>query len=145
MTSTSRSCPGKLPAESGAMKGRCVLVLDDSELALEVQVMMLERQGFVVRGCLDLDDVASAADDFSPDAVLTDVGLGDVSIEQACRALRESFGDDVPILLLSGRPEDELEQLAEELDVDGWVSKSERQDDLLAKLEGAIHLADSGL
>ncbi len=127
------------------MKGRRVLVLDDSELALEVQVMMLERHGFIVRGCLDLDEVATAALDFSPEAVLTDVGLGDVSIEEACRSLRESFGDDVPILLLSGRPDEELERLAEELDVDGWVNKSDQQADLLAKLEGAIHLAEASV
>lgn len=115
-----------------------VLLIDDSELALEVQVMMLERKGYTVCGCLDLTEMRDAATEFVPDAVVTDVGLGDVTIEEACRAIRSSFGRLVPLLLYSGREDDELEQLAAALEVDGFINKSDPQHIVIEKIEAAI-------
>ena len=52
-------------------------MIDDSSLALEVQVMMFERRGYEVRGCTDLEEMREAASNFTPDVVVTDVGLAD--------------------------------------------------------------------
>lgn len=115
-----------------------VLLLDDSELALEVEVMMFERKGYEVRGCLDLDEMRAAATELVPDVVVTDVGLGDTSIEEACSAIRESFGQQVPLLLYSGREDDELEALVAALGVDGFINKSDPQNIVIEKIETAI-------
>jgi DNA-binding response OmpR family regulator len=116
-------------------------MIDDSELALEVQVMMLERKGFEVRGCLDLAAMREAAASFLPDAVVTDVGLADATIEEACAAIRQSFGDEIPLLLYSGREDHELEALVKSLDVDGFINKADEQATVVAKIEAAIRLA----
>jgi DNA-binding response OmpR family regulator len=124
------------------MSSSRVVMLDDSDLALEVQVMMLERKGFEVRGCLDLEELVAVAEDgFVPDAVITDVGLGDTTVEEACACIRKSFGENVPILLFSGREDDELAELVQALDVDGSINKSDNQQLVVEKLEAAIRLA----
>ena len=116
-------------------------MLDDSELALEIQVMMFERKGFEVKGCLDLDEVREAAASFAPDIIVTDAGLGEATVYEAVSTLRELF-DRVPVVLFSGRQDDELAALAAELAVEGWASKGARQQEVLAKvvavLEGRI-------
>lgn len=121
--------------------GRRLLMLDDSELALEIQVMMFERKGFEVKGCLDLDEVREAAASFAPDIIVTDAGLGEATVYEAVSTLRELF-DRVPVVLFSGRQDDELAALAAELAVEGWASKGARQQEVLAKvvavLEGRI-------
>ena len=126
------------------MAGR-VLMIDDSELALEIQVMMLERRGYEVRACVDLDDIRAAKDSFVPDLVLTDVGLGDITVEDACQTVRATFGDEVPILLFSGREHHELEALAAELDVDGYVGKGDSQQEVADKLEAVLRLSRIGV
>ena len=118
-----------------------MLMIDDSELALEVQVMMLERRGFEVRGCCDLEEMRAAAAEFRPDAVVTDVGLADATIQEACVAIRAAFGQDVPVLLFSGREDHELEALVTELDVDGFINKADEQSTVVEKIEAAIRLA----
>ncbi len=115
-----------------------VLLLDDSELALEVQVMMLERKGFEVRGCLDLEELRAAAESFVPEVVVTDVGLADATVEEACAAIRAAFGHDVPLLLYSGREDEELARLAESLGVRGFINKADTQGVVLAKIRAAL-------
>lgn len=116
---------------------RRLLMLDDSELALEIQVMMFERKGFEVRACLDLDEVREVATSFRPDVVLTDAALGEATVQEAVALLRELF-DEVPVVLFSGRQDDELAVLAAELGVEGWANKGARQDEVVAKVEAAL-------
>ncbi len=111
-----------------------VLMIDDSEFALEVQVMSLERAGFTVHACLDLDELAATPTSFSPDVVLTDVGLGEATVEEAVAAIRNAF-PGVPVLLYSGREDHELAALAKELGVDGFINKADA--DMIGKLRTA--------
>ena len=116
---------------------RHMLMLDDSELALEVQVMMFERRGFEVLGCLDLDEVREAATSFRPEVVLTDAGLGDSTVHEAVALVRELFGE-VPVVLFSGREGEQLAALAVELGAQGWASKSAPPDEVIAKVEAVL-------
>jgi len=119
-------------------------MLDDSDFALEVNVMMLERRGYEARGCHDLEEVRSAAEEgFVPDAIITDVGLGMTSVDEACETLRASFGDDVPVLLFSGREDDDLAELVARLPVNGSINKADRPDVVVDKLQAAIDAAQS--
>jgi CheY-like chemotaxis protein len=117
-----------------------VLMIDDSSLALEVQVMMFERRGYEVCGCLDLTEMKDAAA-FAPDVVVTDVGLADATIDEACRAIRDVFGADVPLLLFSGQEDHELEALVQRLAPDagvcGFINKADSRNVVYEKIESA--------
>lgn len=123
-----------------------IVMIDDSSLALEVQVMMFERRGYTVTGCTDMVGMRAAAAELNdaqkpPDIVVTDVGLADVTIEEAVVAIREAFGEDVPLLLFSGQEDDALEVLVEKLGVDGFINKSDHRNVVYEKVEAAVRLS----
>jgi DNA-binding response OmpR family regulator len=125
------------------MKSLRVLIIDDSPLALEVQVMMLERRGYTVCGCLDLVAMREAANDFVPDVIVTDVNLADATVEEACAAVRASFGDDVPLLLFSGQEDHTLALLVERLGVDGFINKAAERRVVYDKIEAVARVANT--
>lgn len=118
-----------------------VLMIEDSVLAREVQVMMFERRGYQVRACGDLDEMRAAAKDFDPEVIVTDVELADATVEEACAALRETFGDDKPLLLFSGREDHELKALAQKLGADGFINKGDKRQTVYEKVEAAVQIS----
>lgn len=115
-------------------------MIDDSDLALEVQVMMFERRGYMVRGCHDLEEMRQAVD-FAPNVVVTDVGLADATIEEAVAAIRDVF-PEVPVLLFSGQEDHALEALVERLGVEGFINKADKRAVVYQKVEAALAASD---
>jgi DNA-binding response OmpR family regulator len=111
-------------------------MIDDSELAVEVQTTLLERNGFEVRSCFEMSMVAEQLADFHPNVILLDAHLGDVTAEEAVSSLRERAGG-IPVLLFSGMMDEELDALASRLGVEGYISKADAQAVVIAKLRAA--------
>ena len=100
-----------------------ILLVDDSELSLQVEQAFLVREGFEVRIASNVaacDQILSA---WSPDVVLTDVNMPDMSGSELCKAIKSRLNRLVPVVLFSSLPDAALELLAEKCGADGHLSK----------------------
>jgi DNA-binding NarL/FixJ family response regulator len=101
-----------------------VLVIDDDPMQLELVERALSRGGFEICGVGSLGELASEAARFGPQLVLVDVNMPDVTPERAIEIVRASAAG-ARVLLYSAWEDAKLRVLAQRLDVDGYISKSE--------------------
>src|SRR5215510_5369159 len=80
-----------------------VLVVEDDESIADVLRRSLRAEGHDVRSAGDGVEALTAADQFSPDLVILDLGLPRLDGMEVCRRLRAE--SDVPILMLTARPD----------------------------------------
>jgi DNA-binding response OmpR family regulator len=117
-----------------------VLVVDDSELVLAVTRETLEKAGFEVFGALDADDADRYI--FSqdrPDLIVMDVMLPLFDGDMKAKKLKENeLSRDIPILLLSSKPEEELRRMMKESGADGFIRKPFTDREMVAKIEETI-------
>jgi CheY-like chemotaxis protein len=106
------------------MAGRKILLVDDSELALEVAAAVLEAAGYDVRTSTEVRQLRQVLGAWRPDIILTDVNMPGMSGVELCRWLKASYEmADVPIVLFSGLPPDDLENLARDCEAEGFLNK----------------------
>ncbi|SRR5258708_22139565 len=111
-----------------------LLLVDDSELALQVTAAALTDAGYDVRTSTQVKNLRTTFGDWLPDVILTDVNMPGISGVELCRMLKSSYDTaHVPVVLFSALPEHELEALASECEADGFLTKAD-----LAQLPGAI-------
>ena len=106
------------------MKKR-VLIVDDSEVVLAMAREALEEGGFEV----DTAEDAKEADAFifsqqRPDLIVLDVMLPVLDGDKKAKMLKQNPATrDIPILLLSSKPEEELRWLVKESGAEGHMRK----------------------
>lgn len=96
-----------------------VLLIDDSELILQMLEMVCQQAGFETKTVTNLDDARSVLEGSRFDAVITDLNMPDVADPVAeIRAIC-----DVPVVIVSGQPQADLDLIAAERGAAGAVSK----------------------
>jgi len=114
-----------------------ILVVDDSETVLAVAREALEKGGFKVFGAIDADE----ADKYiysgdRPDLIVMDVMLPVLEGDKKAKMLKESeLTRNIPILLLSSKPEDQLRRLVTESGADGYIHKPFSDTEMVAKIK----------
>jgi len=102
-----------------------VLLMDDSELALEVTRAALERDGFEVKSVRSLAQFNMILQTWAPTIVLTDVNMPGVSGADLCRWIKRRVDTQtVPVVLFSELPDAQLAEVAKRSGADGFLSKS---------------------
>jgi CheY-like chemotaxis protein len=91
---------------------RRVLVVDDNADAADSLAMLLEVRGDAVRIAYDGLEALEAADAFKPEVVLLDIGMPKLSGYDVARRLRESFGDAMLIVAITGWGQEDDRQRA---------------------------------
>ena len=120
---------------------RRVLLVDDSEITLKVVANTLTTAGYDVRTSTTVANLATAFGNWSPELILTDVKMPDVSGVELCRRLKSSYETaHVPVVLYSSLSDSELEVLARECEADAFLSKQAGPQLLPAELERLIAL-----
>lgn len=116
-----------------------ILIIDDSELILQMLTMICEQQGYRTVQCQNFSAVASAVDTATPAVILSDLNLPDLGGRDPVSALRSIDAlADTPVVLISGMDPDELSQKADELGADGSVSKEAGMPGMMSVLPGLI-------
>ena len=114
-----------------------ILVVDDSETVLAVARDVLERAGFDVVTALD----AHEADQYifcqdKPDLIVLDIMLPGLEGHTKAKALKANeLTRNIPILLLSSKPEDHLRRLVNESGADGYLRKPFTDEDMVTKIK----------
>lgn len=101
-----------------------VLIIDDSELILQMLDMVCQQAGYRTVTCNRFDAVPEAVQGEAPAAVVSDLNLPELGDRDVVGALRAIDAlREVPVILVSGVGPDELDATAERLGADGAVSK----------------------
>jgi CheY-like chemotaxis protein len=102
-----------------------IVVIDDSKLVLAVATEALEGAGFEVLAT----DSGIEANQFiyssrRPDLILIDVMMPLLNGDRKVRLLKERESSrHIPVILMSTKTRDELEQLTRESGADGYIQK----------------------
>lgn len=143
--------PSKLRPRRGASdvqavekRGRYVLVVDDDEGFRDYASDLLERAGFRSRHAPRGMDAIAVVRDERPLLVLLDVKLPDISGYEVCRELREEFGEELPIIFVSGERTEGYDRTAGLLlGADDYLVKPFEPDELLARVRRSTVRAQS--
>lgn len=116
-----------------------ILLMDDSEVFLDVTRAALEARGYQVQCARDLAQLerARAGD---ADLVLMDVHMPEAFGDDVAMVLRDA-GGSAPIYLLSSIDEVELAERVAWARIDGYISKTDGLAALVARVEAIIPIA----
>jgi len=124
----------------GAMHKKRILVVDDSEIVLVMAREALESGGFEVVTALSAREVdAFIASQRTPDLIILDVMLPGLEGDKKARMLKDNkLTRSIPILLLSSKPDIELQRLTIESGADGFIRKPFGHQMLVAKVREVV-------
>jgi DNA-binding response OmpR family regulator len=101
-----------------------ILILDDSEVVLDVARKYLEDAGYTVLTASTIDRFEELHKSSSPDLILLDVQMPELFGDDIGLVLRTVRRVKARIVLFSTLDDDELEQRAREAQLDGFISKN---------------------
>lgn len=122
-----------------------VLVIDDDDVAREMLCDALRDAGHHVHDLPSAIGATRAMIDRHIEAVVLDVMMPSINGDKLARLLRQaSKGKQLTIILVSSRPVNELNDLAQAAQADAVVSKAAVRKDLAQTLKRAHALRASG-
>jgi DNA-binding NarL/FixJ family response regulator len=112
-----------------------VLIVDDDAGFRDLISTLLIRAGLAVEEASGGEEAINAVRARRPEVVLLDVFLPDISGYEVCRELKEEFGDDLPVVFISGERTESGDRVAGLLvGADDYLSKSIDPSELLARM-----------
>lgn len=116
-----------------------ILLIDDSEITLQMEKAVLEQRGYQVEATTTLVEFERLLKDFKPDLILTDIHMPEARGTDICRTLKNEYQtQDIPIVLFSSLNDDELADLAQQVGADGFLSKAHGLDALGEKVDELV-------
>jgi two-component system KDP operon response regulator KdpE len=122
-----------------------ILVVDDSELMLEIVRHALEAAGFSALTASDLSQMEKLRDEGHPDLILVDVQMPEAYGDDVALVLRKGYNVGVPVLLFSSLDETDLAARAKRVDADGWISKRSGIEALVQRVKEFLAMNQRGL
>jgi DNA-binding NarL/FixJ family response regulator len=112
-----------------------VLIVDDDAGFRGLISTLLIRAGLAVEEASGGEEALRAVRARRPEVVLLDVFLPDISGYEVCRELKEEFGDDLPVVFISGERTESGDRVAGLLvGADDYISKSIDPSELHARM-----------
>lgn len=116
-------------------KGK-ILIVDDSELVLEITRDALEESGYQVFTNSSWVEVNATIREQRPDMILLDLMMPSIKGESLCEILKKSsFGRGIPIIIFSTKEEAEIKRLAEEAGAEGYIVKRMNKKDIVDSVD----------
>jgi two-component system, OmpR family, KDP operon response regulator KdpE len=116
-----------------------ILVVDDEPQITRVLKTTLSTQGYGVRTASDGDEAVHLMKDWSPDLIITDLRMPNMSGLDLCRHVRTK--SRVPIIVLSVKGEERAKVEALDAGADDYVTKPFGVNELLARVRAALRRA----
>ena len=112
-----------------------ILIVDDSELILGMLEMICAQMGYRTALALTFEEVPALVAADPPKVILSDLNMPDVPGGDTVAALRAIAPlKDIPIVLISGVDQGELEDLARQRGAQGAISKDAGLPGMMAQL-----------
>lgn len=117
------------------MRKQKILIVDDSELVLEIYKNTLQTAGFEVITRSTPFGTASVIANEKPNLVLLDIFMPGLSGDRLAGVVKRDKGiRDTKILLFSDRPADELQSISSSCGADGFIQKTRDHQELVRKI-----------
>lgn len=123
------------------MINKRILLVDDETQITRVLKRSLTAHRFDVRAAADGDSALDLVSDWSPDLIITDLSMPEMSGIELCREIRKT--SQVPIIVLSVKGEEKTKVEALDAGADDYVTKPFGIDELLARIRAALRRVPS--
>ncbi|NOZ10805.1 MAG: phosphate regulon transcriptional regulatory protein PhoB [Gammaproteobacteria bacterium] len=116
-----------------------ILIVEDERPVREMIRFALERTGFEIQEAPDGHQALAMATDNTPDLILLDWMLPDLSgIELARRFRKDGHTQDIPIIMLTARAEEDDKIVGLDAGADDYVTKPFSPRELIARIKAVI-------
>ena len=123
----------------GPSGANSILIVDDDSGTRSAIATILADAGYATREADSGADALRAARSEAPALVLLDVNLPGMCGYEVCRLLRDEFGDQFPIVFVSGARTESFDRVAGLLlGANDYISKPLREDELLARVQSLL-------
>ena len=116
-------------------RAKSILLVDDSEISLEIARYRLEQCGFAVLTASDVPTLRRLLDECPPDLILRDVEMPDISPAELEEVLARATA---PIWLYSALEESTLAVRASVPGIAGYMSKNDGLEALVARVTSLL-------
>ena len=124
------------------MTEKSVLVVEDESAIREMIAFSVRRAGFEAREAADSGSARRAIADRTPDLILLDWMLPDVSGLELARALRRDPNTrDIPIIMLTARSDEEDKIKGLDSGADDYITKPFSSRELIARVHAVLRRA----
>jgi two-component system phosphate regulon response regulator PhoB len=121
------------------MTNQHILVVEDETAISEMIGFTIERAGFSWSSAIDTREAASKIGDRLPDLILLDWMLPGISgIDYAKRLRKEDITQEIPIIMLTARGEENDKLRGFDAGVDDYVSKPFSPKELVARIKAVL-------
>ena len=117
-----------------------ILVVDDEKKIVDILKAYLERDGYQVSTAYDGRSALELARSNSPDLIILDLMLPEVSGWDVCRELRKE--SDVPIIMLTARDDTTDKIIGLELGADDYVTKPFDPKEIISRVRAVLRRSD---
>ncbi len=114
-----------------------ILIVEDEKNIVDIIRFNLDREGYEVLEAYDGEAGLALARAEKPDLILLDVMMPKMMGFDVCRALRGE-GDNVPVIILTAREEEEDKVLGLEIGADDYITKPFSMRELIARVRANI-------
>ena len=119
-----------------------ILVLDDEPALTKLLVIILEQQGYTVRGFTNPLEALESLQQFTPDAIVSDVSMPLMGGLEFCRRVRLIEGlKGIPVIFLSALAERRDVREGMNVGADDYLTKPFQREELLEALEVRLQRA----
>ena len=117
-----------------------ILVVDDEKRIVEILQAYLKRDGYQVIAAYDGRSALELARSNSPDLIILDLMLPEVSGWDVCRELRRE--SDVPIIMLTARDDTTDKIIGLELGADDYVTKPFEPKEIISRVRAVLRRSE---
>lgn len=126
-----------------AIKGKYILVVDDSEDMLHLYKRILTKQGYKVHSAENGHNGLKMAHETHPDLIILDVTMPKLNGYEVCNKLKESDDTEmIPVIIVTCRSdmEDKIQGL--ETGADDYLTKPINNAELLARVKSLLKIRE---
>lgn len=116
--------------------GKKILVVDDEKKITEIVSAYLERDNFSVITAYDGKEALEAVKKYSPDLIILDLMLPEISGWEVCQTLRKD--SNIPVIMLTARDETTDKIVGLELGADDYVTKPFDAKELVSRVKAVL-------
>lgn len=120
-----------------------ILLIDDSQITIDLYVSLLTKAGFVVRATTSADEFEALIEEWRPHLALLDVQMPGLDGVELCRRIKARVRGSVPMAFVSVLSEDQLAEHARQAGADAFFTKTGDWRDLVDFVRSVCALAYS--